>query len=246
MRGRRFSGARGRPITRSIRMLELTPTSRRAGVAMLLASALVLLLTAAPSLALRKATHKGWPTINGMLLINKFDQARPLDARPGADPFQRTDPTYSCDGDHQNQACFIRSGACPPSPRYTARCEVTPVNPSSNRYHHELLGGYGNDTIYGGDAGDVLWGDYKPSGQPLTQVDHITGGSGNDFIYASHGINVIHTGGGRDRVNARYGRGDIYCDSPTVLVNLSKRSKKRFDLHGCKFVTLRPVGTEPA
>ncbi len=28
--------------------------------------------------------------------------------------------------------------------------------------HNYLLGGYGNDTIYGGDAGDVIWGDYHP------------------------------------------------------------------------------------
>src|SRR5229473_764404 len=29
--------------------------------------------------------------------------------------------------------------------------------------HNWLLGGYGNDTIWGGNAGDVIWGDYHPS-----------------------------------------------------------------------------------
>ena len=28
--------------------------------------------------------------------------------------------------------------------------------------HNELLGGYGSDTIYGADAGDVIWTDYHP------------------------------------------------------------------------------------
>src|SRR5579871_4663655 len=51
--------------------------------------------------------------------------------------------------------------------------------------HNELLGGNGDDTIYGGQAGDVIWGDYKPSGQPTTQVDHIYAGDGPNFIYTS-------------------------------------------------------------
>jgi Ca2+-binding RTX toxin-like protein len=28
--------------------------------------------------------------------------------------------------------------------------------------HNELLGGYGSDTLYGGNAGDVIWADYHP------------------------------------------------------------------------------------
>ncbi len=28
--------------------------------------------------------------------------------------------------------------------------------------HNELLGSFGSDTIYGGDAGDVIWTDYQP------------------------------------------------------------------------------------
>src|SRR5271154_6910134 len=34
------------------------------------------------------------------------------------------------------------------------------------RVHNYLLGGYGDDTIYGGRDGDVIWGDYHPSGWP--------------------------------------------------------------------------------
>jgi hypothetical protein len=36
--------------------------------------------------------------------------------------------------------------------------------------HNELLGGHGDDIVHAGIAGDVLWGDYKPSGQPVTEL----------------------------------------------------------------------------
>ena len=48
----------------------------------------------------------------------------------------------------------------------------------ANIGHNELLGGHGNDVIHAGPAGDVIWGDYKPSGQPTTQVDTLVGGAG--------------------------------------------------------------------
>lgn len=216
----------------------------------LLIAALAVLVAAAPSQAQRKASHAGWPKIDGLLLINKFDQTRPLDARGGHDPFDGADPTYRCDGDHVYQGCFIRAGACPPNPPQTARCKSRPVMPSHSRKHNELLGGHGNDRIHGGPRSDVIWGDYKPdqwSGPPLTQLDHLYGGGGSDFIYASHGDNVIHTGRGRhDIVHARYGHGEIYCGNRHAIVNLSHRSKPRYRLHGCHHITLEPVGTQEA
>jgi Ca2+-binding RTX toxin-like protein len=108
--------------------------------------------------------------------------------------------------------------------------------------HNELLGGHGNDTLVAGDAGDVLWGDYKPCCQPESQVDHIRGGAGNDFIYASHGANYIHTGGGVDVVHAHFGRGAIWCDSATVTVFLSHRSKRGYKLHGCRHISFKTLG----
>lgn len=219
------------------------PTVRRALPALLIAAlALVALLArgAAPSGAIEKADHSDWPAITGALLINSRGQHRPMDARPGRDPFQRTDPTYSCDGKHRNNACFIKIGACQARGRY---CAKPPVMPAT-RKHHELLGGHGNDTIYAGNGGDVIWGDYNYPVNPVTQRDKLVGGPGADFIYASHGYNEIHTGGGRDAVLARYGRGHIHCDSKSTVVNLSRRSKKRYTLHGCTKVTLKPVGTK--
>jgi Ca2+-binding RTX toxin-like protein len=202
-----------------------------------------LLVGAGSSQAIIKANHDGWPQINGMMLINKLNASRPLDARVGRDPFDRQDPDYQCDGDHHSQACFIDTGACDVSDQHTYLCAEDPVVPDRQQ-HNELLGGHGNDVIHGGPYGDVLWADLWPNDQPPDENDRIFAGKGSDFIYASHGHNEIHTGGGlHDIVHARYGRGDIFCDSPTAIVNLSRRSKRRYILHNCKNITLKPVGT---
>src|SRR4051812_16657008 len=144
------------------------------------------LVTLPAGTASANTSHEGWPRIDGMLLMNKTDAPRPLDARPGHDPFARTDPRYSCDAIHKRGACHRRMV------RTAAGVVVT-----SRAGHNELLGGHGNDALYAGPWGDVLWADYKPSGQPGTQVDQVFGGNGRDFIYASHGTNTIAAGGGR-------------------------------------------------
>jgi Ca2+-binding RTX toxin-like protein len=108
--------------------------------------------------------------------------------------------------------------------------------------HNELLGGHGNDVIVGGDLGDVIWGDYKPSGQPATQVDQLSGGGGRDFIYASHGQNAIDTGPGSDVVHAHFGRGSITCHSRRTIVFLSHRSRPHYRLAGCLRISYRTVG----
>src|SRR3954451_13707466 len=123
--------------------------------------ALVVLALAAPALVLAKASHEGWPPINGVLRINKHDRDRETHGVPSR--------------------------------------------------HNELLGGHGDDVIHAGNAGDVIWGDYKPCCQPTGQHDTIVGGAGKDFIYTSHGSNLVWTGGGPDIVHAHYGRGQIHC-----------------------------------
>lgn len=84
------------------------------------------------------------------------------------------------------------------------------------RVHNWLLGGYGNDTLYAGEAGDVLWGDYHPEGQSEDQRDYIHGGRGEDWIYSSHGFNEIWTGAGNDHLALVYGHGVVFCDGPGV------------------------------
>jgi Ca2+-binding RTX toxin-like protein len=108
--------------------------------------------------------------------------------------------------------------------------------------HNELLGGHGSDTILAGDAGDVVWGDYKEGGQPATQVDRLYGGAGNDFIYASHGKNYIRTGGGSNVVHAHFGRGRVHCRSGADIVYLSHRSRPGYKLVGCRRISYKTAG----
>ena len=183
------------------------------------------------SVAIANTSHAGWPTIDGMLLMNKLDGTRPLDARPGHDPFGGQDRRYSCDQVHVRGKCQLRLVWGPGG-----------LGVSSTPAHNELLGGHGNDTIYAGPWGDVLWGDYKPSGQPTTQIDYLYGGAGKDFIYASHGTNYIHSGGGDDVIHAHFGRGEIWCEGGQPIVYLSHRGRKGYRLHGCGRISYRTAG----
>lgn len=210
-------------------------------------------------LATANTSHAGWPQITGMLLMNKQDQSRPLDGRPGQDPFDGADPTYSCDGLHHDSSCVpggapfaARNLPCDddgPSPvsglptflvRRLCHQETTQVVPDDIG-HNELLGGHGSDVIHAGPAGDVIWGDYKPSGQPTSQVDTIYGGPGRDVIYASHGTNLIYSGGGPDVIHAHFGGGEIHC-SPQTLLYLSRKSRKGYRLYGCKRISYFTLG----
>jgi hypothetical protein len=214
---------------------------------------ITLCLLAAPALAAANTSHAGWPKITGVLLMNKRDQSRPLDARPGQDPFDNSDPSYSCDGVHGSSSCIVfvpSTSSCLPGVPLPdlpeglgTRCAAgRPVARLARLGHNELLGGHGNNTIYAGPAGDVVWGDYKPSGDPTTQVNHLYGGAGNDFIYAAHGTNYISTGGGTDVVHAHFGGGEIHCDSPTVTVYLSRMSRPHYKLFGCRHISYKTDG----
>jgi Ca2+-binding RTX toxin-like protein len=204
-------------------------------------------------------SHAGWPTINGMLLMNKRDQSRPLDARPGHDPFDGTDPTYSCNGEQLSTRCFPRSwwhcrstsSGTLRRPRFipvgadTASLRRSACAAGSNLIvivgahprHNELLGGHGNNIIHAGPEGDVIWGDFKPSGDPSTQVNYLYGGPGNDTIYAAHGANYIWTGGGADLVHAHYGHGVVHCESADAHVVLTHESVHRYKLIGCRIIS---------
>ncbi len=127
--------------------------------------------------------------------------------------------------------------------RYQNRTDADATARGLPGVHNEMLGGGGSDTLYAGDLGDVLWGDYKPGNQPTTQVDAMYGGAGNDFFYASHGMNTISTGGGMNIVHAHYGHGSITCGSPSDIVYLSHKSKPHYKLVGCKHISFATTGS---
>jgi Ca2+-binding RTX toxin-like protein len=183
------------------------------------------------TVASANTSHEGWPRIDGMLLMNKTDLPRPLDGRPGHDPFAGADPRYSCDAVHLRGKCQSRLV------RTAAGVVVT-----SRSGHNELLGGHGNDSLFAGPWGDVLWADYKPSGQPTTQVDHVSGGPGKDFIYASHGTNVIDAGPGADQVRAHFGRGSVDCGKGRDTLFVSRRAQRHYVIRGCERVSHKTLG----
>jgi Ca2+-binding RTX toxin-like protein len=106
----------------------------------------------------------------------------------------------------------------------------------------ELLGGHGSDTIWGRDGHDVIWGDYKPSGQNETQIDHLNGGAGNEFIYASHGRNVIRAGAGDDTIHAHFGRGIIDCGAGRDIAYVSRKGRKGYKIRGCERISYKTLG----
>jgi Ca2+-binding RTX toxin-like protein len=197
------------------------------------------------SLAVANTSHEGWPEINGVLLMNKDDSSRPLDGRPGKDPFGGQDDSYSCDSLHLRGDCqrrFVSADGGGLGER-RGRGEVSVSRVMTSRAgHNELLGGHGSDTIHAGPWGDVLWGDYKPSGQPTSQRDVIFGGAGRDFIYASHGKNTIKAGGGNDWLKAHYGRGSIDCGGGRDVLYVSRKAQKHYKIRGCETISHKTLG----
>jgi hypothetical protein len=198
--------------------------------ALAVAAVLALLAVAAP-LAGANTSHAGWPRID-MLLMNKTDTARPLDARAGFDPFGGRDQRYSCDAVHLRGSCQ----------RFFAATGDGHQVVSNRPLHSELLGGHGDDELHAGAYGDVLWADYKPSGQPTTQHDLVFGGDGNDFIYAGHGYNDIEAGGGNDWIKAHYGHGIIDCGGGTDLLYVSRRAQKQYVIRNCERISHQTLG----
>jgi hypothetical protein len=198
---------------------------------LVLALALACLLQA--SVAVANTSHDGWPSIDGVLLMNKDDSSRPLDARPGHDPFDGQDGDYSCDEVH------ARAGGC--QRRFVEGDDGNRVM-SQRAGHNELLGGHGSDTIHAGPWGDVIWGDYKPGGQPTSQHDRLYGGPGRDFIYASHGDNLIEAGGGNDWIKAHFGRGIIDCGGGNDVVYISRKAQRRYKIRHCETISHKTLG----
>ena len=64
-----------------------------------------------------------------------------------------------------------------------------------------------------------------------------------DFIYASHGTNIISTGGGGDKVHAHFGRGQIHCGSPKrPRLPQPSRAGPTTSSIGCKHISYKTLG----
>jgi hemolysin type calcium-binding protein len=99
----------------------------------------------------------------------------------------------------------------------------------------ELLGHHGDDTLYGLDGRDVLWGDWEPN-NPSDQTDVLRGGNGNDFLYPSHGKNNLYGGAGNDRIIAYYGRGLIDCGPGEKDFAQTRWQSKAYRVRNCERV----------
>ena len=222
-------------------MFNTVPQTLRAVIGATL-SALLLAAIACAAVATANTSHAGWPQIDGMLLMNKLDQNRPLDGRPGRDPFGGTDSRYRCDGLHKDSTCVGLPRHCHRGDPYWRNNCKHPVVVTAAVRHNELLGGHGNDTIHAGPAGDVLWGDYKASGQPRGQVDRLYGGLGRDFIYASHGWNRIAAGRGADVIHAHFGHGIIDCGAGADVLYVSRHSRRGYRIRHCDKISYKTLG----
>ena len=107
------------------------------------------------------------------------------------------------------------------------------------RRNDELLGHHGSDVLSGRGGSDILWGDHDPAGQPASQNDLILGGAGNDFIYGSHGRNVIKGGAGNDAISVHYGRGEVDCGPGRDIYHVARTRKKGYRFTNCEKVDYR-------
>jgi hypothetical protein len=98
----------------------------------------------------------------------------------------------------------------------------------------EILGGHGNDRISGMGGNDVLWGDKNPTNNNTWQHDTLSGGPGSDWIYPSHGTNIVDAGPGSDHVKAYYGHGSIDCGPGYDIAQV--RMNNAYTLHNCEHI----------
>jgi hypothetical protein len=107
------------------------------------------------------------------------------------------------------------------------------------RRSDQLMGHHGKDVLRGLGGRDVIWGDHIGDGQPKRQRDRLYGGGGTDFIYGSHGRNVIFAGKGNDAVSVHFGRGFLDCGPGRDIYHVPRSRKMRWKIRNCEKVDHR-------
>jgi Ca2+-binding RTX toxin-like protein len=107
------------------------------------------------------------------------------------------------------------------------------------RRSDQLMGHHGSDVLRGRGGSDVLWGDFDAVGQPTTQRDRLYGGPGIDFIYGSHGRNVIFGGAGNDAISVHYGRGYVDCGPGRDIYHVARSRRRAYTFRNCEKVDYR-------
>lgn len=177
-----------------------------------------------------EASHLGWPEITGMLLQNSNNENRPLDGRPGHDPFDGTDPSYSCDG-ADTGGLYHNCGfpGISAGPRFTtlpqleAECQregsssagtQPPIFPSvvlpeglptfcAHKYEETDLvpAEIGHNELLGGDGNDTIHA--GPAGDVIWGDSHA---EGNDTAQ----VDRLYGGAGGDWIYASHGTNYIW------------------------------------
>ncbi len=197
-----------------------------------LLAALLLLGLVVPAAVAQRPDRGRWPANSRMILMqNEEDQNRPLDGRTGYSPFGSEAPSSAC-----NEKCESHLVPCEGE-----NCAAGERMWDGRTRYLKLLGGHGDDDIHGGPFVDVLWADFKPSGQPAGQVDRVDGGAGRDYIYGSAGRNTLIGGPGDDYIVARFMRGSIDCGPGKDTVYVSKASRAASKITGCETITRGPL-----
>jgi Ca2+-binding RTX toxin-like protein len=102
----------------------------------------------------------------------------------------------------------------------------------------ELLGGHGDDRLYGGPGHDVIWTDHNASGNTTRQRDAVYAGAGHDWVYASHGWNNIHGGKGQDTIRVWFGRGFVDCGpGANDILYVSRTQDRKVKRRHCERVS---------
>ena len=78
-----------------------------------------------------------------------------------------------------------------------------------------------------------------PGGQPGSSATASSAAAASDFIYGSHGRNVIRGGRGNDAISVHYGRGVVNCGPGRDIYHVAKTRRKNYRFRGCEKVDYR-------